>query len=421
MKGILGKGIVAKRGNFPHHPLLKRHKPRAPKGYHRQAPKGVLIGGNRLEIRKFVAPALVALLLTAVGGGIWLSHQRLGQQQAAQQITQAAQAKQVVVRGLIGSEKEAFFADPRVQQALGAQGIKVSIEKAGSRTIASRYDAAKYDFGFPSGAPAASQLQKQAKAASVYNPFYTPMVLASWRPIADILVANGIAQREGNFYYVVDMPGLMAMIAKGTRWRDLKHSEAFATGKSVLVSSTDVRTSNSAAMYLALASYLANNQQVVQSQEDWARVQAAIEPLFLRQGFQEQSSAGPFEDYLALGMGKTPLLMAYESQVIELWLKHPDKIKSDMVLMYPRPTVFSKHVLVPYTPAGARLGAALESDPKLRELAHEYGFRTGGDSRGPELWAQRGIKVPDPLVDVIDPPSHEWLERMIQAIEARFQ
>ena len=32
------------------------------------------------------------------------------------------------------------------------------------------------------------------------------------------------------------------------------------------------------------------------------------------------------------------------------------------------------------------------------------------------------LSVPVPvLVDVIDPPSHEWLERMIQGIEAKFK
>jgi hypothetical protein len=117
-------------------------------------------------------------------------------------------------------------------------------------------------------------------------------------------------------------------------------------------------------------------------------------------------------------MGKAPLLMAYESQMIEFWLKHPDQAKSDMVLMYPKPTVFSKHVLVPYTPAGERLGMALETDPTLRDLEHEYGFRTGGDVKGPEVWEKRGIHVPAVVVDVIDPPSYEWLERMIQSVEA---
>jgi hypothetical protein len=374
-----------------------------------------------VEIRKFVAPVLVTLLLAGVGGGIWYSNGNLKQGQAAEQVARDVSAKQVSLRGLIGSEKEAFFADERVHKALAAQGITVTVEKAGSRAIAERFDAAKYDFGFPSGAPAASRLKAAARASNVYNPFYTPMVLASWRPIAEILVANGIAERQGDIYYVIDLPALMKLIGNGTRWRDLKSSQAFSTGKAVIVSSTDVRTSNSAAMYLSLASYLANKQQIVQSVEEVDAVLPEVEPLFLRQGLQETSSSGPFEDYLALGMGKTPILMAYESQMVEFWLKHPDKLKSDMVLMYPKPTVFSKHVLVPYTPAGARLGVALESDPTLRELAHEYGFRTGGDTKGPEIWAQRGIKVPEVIVDVIDPPSQEWLERMIVAIEGRFK
>ncbi len=374
-----------------------------------------------MDIRKFVAPLLAALLLVGVAGGIWFSHTSVTGERNAQDAARIEQARQVNARGLIGSEKEPFFADPRVQQALTARGITVAVEKAGSRAIAGRYDAKAYDFGFPSGAPAAAQLRAQAKASAVFTPFYTPMVLASWRPIADILVANGIAERQGDIYYVVDLPALMDLVEKGKRWRDLKGSQAFSTNKSLLISSTDVRTSNSAAMYLALASYLANHQQIVQSQADVDRVLPSVAPLFLRQGFQEQSSSGPFEDYLALGMGKAPLLMAYESQMVEFWLKHPNKIKGDMVLMYPKPTVFSKHVLVPYTPAGVRVGEALENDPALRALANEYGFRTGGATRGPELWAQRGIAVPEVVVDVIDPPSHEWLERMIEAIETRFK
>ena len=345
-------------------------------------------------MRKLVAPILAVLLIGAVGGGIWYSNTQLRFENAAKSVALEQQARRVSLRGLIGSEKEDFFAEPRVQQALAAHGITVIVEKAGSRTIAGRYDASKYDFGFPSGAPAAQQLKAAAKAANVYTPFYTPIVFASWRPIAEILVANGIAQKQGDFYYVVDLPGLLAIAEKGTRWRDLKHSEAFATGKAVLVNSTDVRTSNSAAMYLALASYLANNQQIVQSQEDVDRVLSVVAPLFLRQGFQEQSSAGPFEDYLALGMGKAPLLVAYESQMVEFWLRNPERLKSEMVILYPKPTIYSKHVLVPYTPAGARFGRGFGKRPRAcANSAHEYGYRTGGDEQrprrpGPTTWRQ---------------------------------
>lgn len=374
-----------------------------------------------MEIRRLLAPTLGVALLAAVAAGIWYSSTSLTDERSANAVRALEQAKEVTVRGLIGSEKDAFFADPRVKAAFAGHGVSVTVEKAGSRAIATKYDPNKYDFGFPSGAPAASHLRQTAKAANVYTPFYTPIVIASWRPIAEILVANGAATPHGDGYYSVDMAQLLAIMQKGSRWSELKASAAFATSKGVLVNSTDVRTSNSAAMYLALASYVANGQQVVQSQEELDKVMPGVAPLFLRQGFQESSSAGPFEDYLALGMGKTPLLVAYESQMVEFWLKHPQRIKSDMVLMYPRPTIYSKHVLVPYTPAGERLGHALDTDPKLRSLAQEYGFRTGGDSKGPESWAAKGIKVPEVLVDAVDPPSYEWLERMIQGIESRFK
>jgi hypothetical protein len=178
-------------------------------------------------------------------------------------------------------------------------------------------------------------------------------------------------------------------------------------------------------MYLSLLTYVVNGESIVQSQAEVDRVLPQVEGLFLRQGFQESSSASPFDDYLALGMGKTPLLVCYESQLIQFFVQRPERLKpghasGDMVIMYPKPTVYSKHVFVPYSDNGRRLGEALDSDASLRSLAHEFGFRTGGDQKGPEVWATRGVHVPDVLVDVIDPPTHEWLERMVQAIEAKF-
>jgi len=142
--------------------------------------------------------------------------------------------------------------------------------------------------------------------------------------------------------------------------------------------------------------------------------------LFLRQGFQESSSEAPIEDYMALGMGKTPLLVAYESQLVAFWLAHPEREHGDMVMLYPIPTVFSKQVLVPFNDKGRRLGQTLERDAELQELAREYGFRTGGNTRGPELWEKHGIHTPATVVEVIDPPGNEWLEKMITGIEQKF-
>jgi hypothetical protein len=374
-------------------------------------------------MRRFAGPFLGFVLLGLVGVGIWRSNQA-ARVERVQVLPSAQEAQVTVVRGKIGSEKETFFADPRVQLALRKHGLATQVEKAGSRTIAAQVDPG-YDFGFPSGAPAGAQLKALAKASQVFTPFYTPLVFASWRPIAEILEANGVAKREHDVYYVVDLPRLLALMNQGARWKELKGSDAFATNKAVLVSSTDVRSSNSAAMYLSLLSYVANGESIVQSQDDVARVLPQVEGVFLRQGFQESSSASPFDDYLALGMGKTPLLACYESQLVQFLLSHPDRLEpghsgGDIVMLYPKPTVYSKHVLVPFSDNGRKLGEALETDPALHALAHEFGFRTGGEQKGPELWQQRGLHLPATLVDVIDPPSYEWLERMIHEIEGKF-
>jgi hypothetical protein len=373
-----------------------------------------------MDARRLIGPAFATLLIGAIGGGIWYSHSNLSAERAATQQKQLEAAQEVLIHGLIGSEKEALFADPQVQAVLASHHITVNVEKAGSRDIAHRFEPQHFDFGFPSGAPAAAALKAVAKPTETYSPFYTPIVIASWRPIAQILIADHIvAERDGN-YFITDMPALLDLMKRHARWKDLAGNTTFATNKAVLLSSTDVRTSNSAAMYLSLASYIENNQSVIESQEEVDHVLPFMSELFMRQGFQESSSAAPFEDYLALGMGKTPMLVAYESQLVAFWLAHPDRLKDEMVVLYPIPTVFSKHVLIPFNDKGKRLGELLERDSKLQSLAHQYGFRTGGEVKGPELWAQHGIHTPGTLVDVVDPPSYEWLEKMITAIEQKF-
>lgn len=367
-------------------------------------------------VKRWVGPAAALVLLTVVGAGIWFSHDQMRQETA-----QLSSPSLVKVSGLIGSEKEDYLADPKVQAALARRGIALTVHTAGSRTIAAQADPAHDDFGFPSGAPAAAALKARLHAADTFSPFYTPIVIASWRPIAQILEANHLARAEaGGDYYTLDLAGLLKLIEAGRRWKDLPGSAAFATSKAVLLRSTDVRTSNSAAMYLSLASYVSNHQAVVQSQAEADAVLPLMSRLFLEQGFQGSSSAEPFQDYLALGMGHTPLLVAYESQLVAFWLAHPEAIHGDMVLMYPQPTVYSRHELVPGNEKGRRLGEALEQDPELQSLAHAHGFRTRGDPKGPEIWAQHGIHVPATLLDVVDPPAEEWLEVMISRIEHQF-
>ena len=369
-----------------------------------------------MNARRLLPILLLLVVVMGVGFGIYRSYTVLDQKRA----TAALAANMRVLSGAIGSEKEPFLDDPAVKQALAAQSFEVHADKVGSREIATSYKPGSYAFGWPSGAPAANKLKLVAHAQGEVTPFYTPMVIATWGPIADILQANGVVSGHGQFR-TVDMHKLAELMLAGKRWKDLPNSAAFPVNKAVLVTTTDVRKSNSAAMYLALMSYVTNGDEVV---DDRATAEAQAEklaPLFLRQGFQEGSSASPFTDYVAMGMGKTPLLFAYESQVIEYLLKPDAPRRRDMVVLLPTPTILSKNVFVPYTDEARRLGTLLASDPAIREAAHRYGYRLPDDAGVPAAWTKAGIAAPGTILEVADPPSFETLETMIGVIEAKLQ
>jgi hypothetical protein len=84
-----------------------------------------------------------------------------------------------------------------------------------------------------------------------------------------------------------------------------------------------------------------------------------------------------------------------------------------MQLMYPEPTILSKHTLVSLTPAGAALGEFLTDDPELQSLATEYGFRTNDPASFQTFLTANDVDAPSTLLDVIDPPTYERLEAMI--------
>jgi hypothetical protein len=327
--------------------------------------------------------------------------------------------KREPLHGLIGSEKEPFFQDPRVIEIFQREGLEVKIQKAGSREIATSFDLSEYDFAFPAGVPAAEKIRRERGISKFYNAFFTPMAIASWEPIARVLEDNGVAQDQGG-YYTFDVDRFLQFVAQDERWENLSNNTVYTVNKNILITSTDVRKSNSAAMYLALASFVANGNSIVQNQADIERVMPLMESLFLKQGYVEYSSAAPFEDYLIMGMGKAPLVMIYEAQFIYQAASPSGGVTPDMVLMYPEPTIFSKHIFIPLSEEAERLGELLENDPELQRLAVEHGFRSNDLAYFREFTINHQLAMPDTLVDVIEPPSYETLEAIIVNLEREY-
>ncbi|MBC7601112.1 MAG: hypothetical protein H7255_00420, partial [Ramlibacter sp.] len=195
---------------------------------------------------------ITALLLAAFGGAAWFSFYRGEQQAALAPPVPTRPAQTVELTGLIALDVEPYFKDPRVLKALADRGYKVNVTRIGSREMAARVVPGQMpDFFFPSGVVAANQIADTARksniATGISSPFYSPMVVASWDTIAKVLAANGMASETQPKVWSVDMPKLVQTMLERKRWKDLAGSQAYDVSKSILVSTTDVRRSNSAA------------------------------------------------------------------------------------------------------------------------------------------------------------------------------
>src|SRR4029077_6848476 len=126
------------------------------------------------EPRRLVALGLALVLIVGVGYGIVSS------------VASRLAPTDVTLHGLIGSEKLPFFQDPRVIAAMRRGGFDVTVATAGSRQIAAA-DLSNEAFAFPAGVPAAEKIRRDHPSSKAYIPFYTPMAVASWQPIVDLL------------------------------------------------------------------------------------------------------------------------------------------------------------------------------------------------------------------------------------------
>ena len=261
---------------------------------------------------------------------------------------------------------------------LAEKRLPVAVTRIGSREMAARVvPGAMPDFIFPSGVVAANQIADAAAKAKIAiaqsSPFFSPMVIASWQPIAKILVANNMAKPLGDRTFGVDIAKLTETMLAKKRWKDLKGAEAYDVSRGVLVSTTDVRRSNSAAMYLALTSY-AKHGDVVTDRATAETVTRQLAELFKRQGYQENYVNGNFDDYVAIGIGKTPMAFIYENQLVSYALAKKG-VAADMVLMYPQPTIVNKVVFIATNERSRALADLLANHAELQKIAVEYGFR----------------------------------------------
>ena len=310
----------------------------------------------------------------------------------------------IEVRGIVGSEKEAFLRDERVGEIFRCAGLDLRIDPSGSREMINslRGGGSRYDFAFPSSTPTARTVMSLSHVTTSFRPFSSVMVVATFTDTAAVLRGNGIVKNIGG----TDTIGVAALIdlaRKGTRWRDLKGNTNSPNGNVVLMRTTDPADSNSAIMFLSIVSAVLNGDKPIAGADALAKVMPDLCRLISYQGQKPNTSGVLFDEYLTDGPSRTPMALIYESQFYDE--ASPSQVPEDgrHVLLFPNPTVYAWHTLVPITDAGGTVGRMLRDDEELKDIAVRYGFR-------PE-----GRALPDrpaPPV-VVEPPEYAVLDQML--------
>ncbi len=322
-----------------------------------------------------------------------------------------------LLKGFISLNVEPYFKDPRVQQILVDHRFKIEVLRIDSQDMVAKVSTAPdaYRFFIPAGVLVAQRINEVAKklnlTATTYNPFYSPLVVASREPVAQVLVANGLAVKSDDRVYDLDLGKLIDLMLQKIHWNELREHQNYDVTRRVLIATADPRTANSGVMYLALVSQSLNDNEVVTNRETARRLACESADLFTGQGVLEPHVDGVFKDYL---MSKVPLAFLYEHQLVHYALEKKT-IPAGALLLYPKPTLFGKEIFIALSEEAKELGELLSTNPELQQIAVEYGFRSTNSTLFKAMTRPLGF-AKETVVDVVDPPVNEIMDEMVQVV-----
>lgn len=326
-----------------------------------------------------------------------------------------------VIKGYGGELKVNFLSDPEVAVILADRyGLRVDIAKRGSIELACGIELGPdNDFVWLGDSVALERYRERGCTMLRYDNIYnSPIVLYSWAPIVDALVAQGVARDEGGGAYSVDFALLAEMIEQGQTWTDLRLPQLHGR---ISVHTTDPARSNSGFLFAGLLANTLNGGNVV-NPTTVQPLLPVIHDIFARLGYMQGTSGDLFEQFLITGMGAMPIVALYESQVMEFLHENPSyqtQVSQQVRMLYPRPTVWASHPFAARTDNGIRLLEALK-DPDIQRLAWErHGQRPGvpGVVINPNATPVPGI-LPQ-ITSVTNMPAPGVMDQIIAAITTR--
>lgn len=353
-------------------------------------------------MKKKIAGLMLLVVLMAVIGGIYFV---------------TGNVPQIVnVDGYVGGEKIELLEDEEIRSVFEEKyGLNVDYSRAGSLDMMTA-DLSGRDYLFPSSSIALEYYEdlhgSPVQSEIVLN---TPIVLYTHQIVLDAFENQGLITTDGDVHYI-DMAGLLELIQNGTQWSDIGLSELYGR---VSVDTTDPSRSNSGNMFAALVANVLNGGQTL-TEADLDTILPELQDIFGKLGYMETSSSDLFSQFLRMGVGAEPLIAGYESQLIEYAALYPDeydRIRDDVVMLYPTPTVWSAHVMIALDENGQILLNAMQ-DEEIQDIAwKKHGFRTGnyGDIADSGTIPADGVSAS--ITQVAQVPSYDVMKVIIEQLE----
>lgn len=334
----------------------------------------------------------------------------------AWQATRPKPVQTMTVTGYLGGEKTGLFDDPQFRTLATDAGLDVSYRKAGSLDMMDA-DRSGIDYLFPSSRAAAEY--GKAKGVDVSRQdivFNSPIVVYTYRQVADGLCSTGLMSKDDSGVYRLDMAKVVEAMQQDRSWADV----GWATGYGAFhIESTDPVKSNSGNEYAALLATVMNGGTPA-TVDSVNRDLPALQTIFRKSGWMETSSEDSFSQFLTLGVGSKPMMVGYESQILDLAATQPDtyaQVKNDLVIAYPTPTVWSTHVFIALDDKGGKLLDLMRSD-SVRKLAWErHGFRSANYTGTDGISRFHVPGTIDQVQQVVELPPNDAMQTLINGLK----
>ena len=112
---------------------------------------------------------------------------------------------------------------------------------------------------------------------------------------------------------------------------------------------------------------------------------------------------------------QTGVILDYEKSIIDFANSNPSgfsQVKDDIVVLYPKPTIWNSHCLTIFSENGKKLLSAFEDEEISRIAWEKYGFRTGVAGTNIST-TDLGIGIPSKITSTVTSLKMSYYNKLI--------